>query len=143
MWDSRKSGICTEPPPSYRLPNISDDVGQPVRVRVRFVVKTRRAETRKHDHSWIFGIDVWAVIAAYILAFLMIVLATQLHAQTFTLLHTFNGGADSTRPASGLTMDPAGRLYGTTGKVLISLPAEASPTTWNFNHGSCLGGELP
>jgi uncharacterized repeat protein (TIGR03803 family) len=35
-------------------------------------------------------------------------------AQTFTLLHSFTGAGDGTEPLSGLTMDQAGRLYGTT-----------------------------
>ncbi len=113
MWDSRKQGICAEQLPGRSLPNVSDNVGQPVIVRVTVVVKDRQREARKYDRGWIFGIDVWAVIAAYVLAFLMIFLATQLHAQTFTLLHTFTG-SDGASPVAGLTMDRAGRLYGTT-----------------------------
>jgi len=35
-------------------------------------------------------------------------------AQTFTVLHTFTGGADGGQPYGGLTMDRAGNLYGTT-----------------------------
>src|SRR5580693_4534295 len=34
-------------------------------------------------------------------------------AQTFTVLHTFSGGADGANPFAGLTMDHAGNLYGT------------------------------
>ena len=44
----------------------------------------------------------------------MTTLATAGLAQTFTLLHTFTGGADGGNPSSGLTMDPQGNLYGTT-----------------------------
>lgn len=33
-------------------------------------------------------------------------------AQTFTVLHTFTGGADGANPQDGLTMDGAGNLYG-------------------------------
>ena len=61
---------------------------------------------------WIGGIDLWVTIAAYALALLMIASATQLHAQTYTLLHTFTGGSDGSQPPSGLTMDSAGNLYG-------------------------------
>jgi uncharacterized repeat protein (TIGR03803 family) len=40
--------------------------------------------------------------------------ATQLaQAQTFSVLHNFTGGADGAQPYVGLTMDPAGNLYGT------------------------------
>ena len=34
-------------------------------------------------------------------------------AQTFTVIHTFTGGADGASPVAGLTMDTAGNLYGT------------------------------
>jgi len=41
--------------------------------------------------------------------------ATQLgHAQTFSVLHTFSGGADGYQPYSGVTIDRGGHLYGTT-----------------------------
>ncbi|MGD0930720.1 MAG: hypothetical protein ABR902_08725 [Candidatus Korobacteraceae bacterium] len=36
------------------------------------------------------------------------------HARTFTVLHTFTGGLDGSYPYTGLTMDRAGNLYGTT-----------------------------
>ncbi|MGA2902606.1 MAG: choice-of-anchor tandem repeat GloVer-containing protein [Candidatus Korobacteraceae bacterium] len=59
--------------------------------------------------------DLWATIAAYALALLMIVFATSLHAQTFTVLHAFAPqGRDGYEPLAGLAMDRAGNLYGTT-----------------------------
>lgn len=61
---------------------------------------------------WTGGIDPRVTIAAYALALLMIAFTTQLHAQTFTVLHTFTGGSDGAQPPSGLTMDSAGNLYG-------------------------------
>ena len=70
--------------------------------------------SRKQDHRWVFEINLWATIAAYALALLMIILATQLHAQTFTVLHTFTGGQDGKSPYAGVTLDQAGSLYGTT-----------------------------
>jgi len=42
-------------------------------------------------------------IAAYALALLMIILATQLHAQSFTVIHDFVG-TDGSRPGAGLTI---------------------------------------
>lgn len=36
-------------------------------------------------------------------------------AQTFSVLHTFTGGADGGKPFAGLTLDAGGDLYGTTG----------------------------
>ena len=53
------------------------------------------------------------MVAASAVAFLMILLPLQLHAQTFSVVHSFTGGADGRIPAAGLTMDRAGNLYGT------------------------------
>ena len=68
----------------------------------------------KHERGSGFGIDLWVTVAAIVLALLMIVLATQVHAQTFTVLHTFTGQQDGAYPDGGLTMDVAGNFYGTT-----------------------------
>ncbi len=59
----------------------------------------------KQNRSWTFGVDLWVTVAAVVLALLMIVLATQVHAQTFTVLHSFTGGADGGNPAAGLVME--------------------------------------
>lgn len=59
---------------------------------------------------WIGGIDLWVTLAAYALALLMIAPATQLHAQTYRVLHTFTGGFDGAQPPYGLAMDSAGNL---------------------------------
>jgi uncharacterized repeat protein (TIGR03803 family) len=51
---------------------------------------------------------------------LLVLIATMIlavplaQAQTFTVIHTFTGGADGGSPEGGLTMDAAGNLYGTT-----------------------------
>ena len=44
----------------------------------------------------------------------MIVLATQLHAQTFNVLHSFGSRGDGYEPLSGVTLDAHGNLYGVT-----------------------------
>jgi uncharacterized repeat protein (TIGR03803 family) len=67
----------------------------------------------KQDPGWTFGNDLWTTIAAVALALLMIVLATQLHAQTYNVIYNFTGGPDSGSDA-GLTIDKAGNLNGTT-----------------------------
>jgi len=54
----------------------------------------------------------WA-IANYMTAVLLTVFATELHAQTWTVLHNFTG-PEGAGPQAGLTMDQAGNLYGTT-----------------------------
>jgi uncharacterized repeat protein (TIGR03803 family) len=66
------------------------------------------------DRSQTFRIDLWVTIAAQALALLMIILATQLHAQTFTVLHNFTDGLDGGSPHGALTLDARGNLYGTT-----------------------------
>jgi uncharacterized repeat protein (TIGR03803 family) len=58
--------------------------------------------------------DIWMTLAAMVVAVLMIVAATQMEAQTLTVLHNFTGGTDGYAPYSALTMDRAGNLYGTT-----------------------------
>lgn len=55
-----------------------------------------------------------SLIALAIVFGLTIAATPAAQAQTFNLLHTFTGGIDGTSPASGVTMDRAGRLYGTT-----------------------------
>ena len=62
----------------------------------------------------VLGIDFFITPAALALGLLMIVLATQVQAQTLTVLHTFNSGRDGAIPLAGLTMDENGTLYGTT-----------------------------
>ena len=44
---------------------------------------------------------------------LLLIAIPAAQAQTFTVLHNFTGGADGGQPASALTMDAAGNLYGT------------------------------
>jgi uncharacterized repeat protein (TIGR03803 family) len=45
---------------------------------------------------------------------LTIVASPAAQAQAFAVIHTFTGGGDGAYPASGLTIDRAGNLYGTT-----------------------------
>jgi uncharacterized repeat protein (TIGR03803 family) len=58
------------------------------------------------------AVTVGLTITASLLALLVTAIAAQ--AQTFNVLHAFNGGGDGANPQSGLTMDRGGRLYGTT-----------------------------
>jgi uncharacterized repeat protein (TIGR03803 family) len=69
---------------------------------------------QERDRSWTLRIDLWATIATYALALLMIVLATQVQAQTYIPLHHFKNTPDGWEPWGGLTMDKAGNLYGAT-----------------------------
>jgi len=62
---------------------------------------------------WIFSLP--AARAALAIAFMLTVVASQpAQAQTYTVLHNFTGGQDGANPESGVTMDKAGNLYGTT-----------------------------
>jgi hypothetical protein len=54
---------------------------------------------------WLGGRDLWAIIAAPVIAVLMIALATQLDAQISILQRNFAGGADSANPSTVLTID--------------------------------------
>src|ERR1700722_7282864 len=65
---------------------------------------------------------VWKVrthagAAAVALAFALTAafVAPAAHAQTYTVLYSFTGGADGGDPFAGLILDRAGNLYGTTG----------------------------
>ena len=55
-------------------------------------------------------------VAAFLPLLLLIVFATYpAHAQTYSVIYSFTGGADGGNPSmGGLTMDSAGNLYGTT-----------------------------
>lgn len=55
----------------------------------------------------------WAVIAVA-LALLASAGVVTAQAQTFTVLHTFTGGADGSIPGTNLVMDRRGNIYGTT-----------------------------
>lgn len=64
-------------------------------------------------------------------------LTSTVQAQTFQVIHTFNG-ADGANPMSGLTMDRAGNLYGTTSEGGTSYGGTAyrlkhSGTSWSLN----------
>jgi uncharacterized repeat protein (TIGR03803 family) len=63
---------------------------------------------------WTGEVDLWSAVVAYALALLMMVFATQLHAQTLTVLHSFSTVRDGYEPLAGLAIDAAGNLYGTT-----------------------------
>ena len=52
--------------------------------------------------------------AATLSVVLLLVLASTAPAQTLNVLHSFSGGKDGSQPVSGMTMDKAGNLYGTT-----------------------------
>jgi len=50
---------------------------------------------------------------AVALAFLFLPGVSAIQAQTYTVLHNFDGGDDGGEPASGVTFDQQGRIYGT------------------------------
>jgi len=52
---------------------------------------------------------VWVTVSLAICVSLM----PLAHAQTFSVIHTFTGGADGATPLAGLTLDRAGNIYGT------------------------------
>jgi len=68
----------------------------------------------EQSRKWTASMDLWMILAAVAIATLLIVIATEAQTQTFTVLHTFTGGADGGSPYAGLTQDSAGNFYGTT-----------------------------
>ena len=67
---------------------------------------------------WNFGTKLQAAAspigsALAIVLMLMVFAGPPAQAQVFTTLHTFTGGGDGAAPYAGLSMDRAGRLYGT------------------------------
>jgi hypothetical protein len=51
---------------------------------------------------------------AFALALTFVITASFAHAQTFTTLYTFKGGANGEQPGNFLVIDTKGNLYGTT-----------------------------
>jgi len=47
------------------------------------------------------------------LVFMIVCTTFLMHAQTYSILHNFTGGADGAEPTTGLTMDARGDLFGT------------------------------
>ena len=68
-----------------------------------------------------------------ILAF-AIIATPPAQAQTFTLLHSFTGGADGADPSGSLIGDAAGNLYGTTSDpgVVFQLSASGYTVLYRF-----------
>lgn len=97
--------------------------------------------TREKQHwSQILGLGRRPATAALTLAivFALAVLVTQpAHAQTFSVIHNFTGGADGAAPLAGLTIDRGGNLYGTAydggaGYGTVYMLAH-SGSGWSFN----------
>ena len=61
-----------------------------------------------HLHARKSAVALFAVIAA------VLTIASPVHAQTLTVLHTFNGPPDGSYAVAGPAMDAAGNVYGTT-----------------------------
>jgi uncharacterized repeat protein (TIGR03803 family) len=55
-------------------------------------------------------------------------------AQTFTVLHSFTGGADGSGPQSGVTFDRAGNIYGTTAYGGIANGCEGCGVVYKLSH---------
>jgi len=66
-------------------------------------------------------------IAQITVCFALCCAAVMAQAQTYTIIHTFTGGADGETPDSTLAIDAAGNLYGTTARG-------------GNNNGNCDGG---
>jgi uncharacterized repeat protein (TIGR03803 family) len=70
----------------------------------------------RHNCIWETAPRATAIVLSWAIVLAMAVVATQVQAQTFSVIHTFTGGADGSEPsAGGLASDAAGNLYGTAG----------------------------
>lgn len=86
----------------------------------------RSAQSRSVIFHRITSSATVALMLVIVLAFaLTIVASTEAQAQTYSVIHAFNGGADGARPQAGLTIDTAGNLYGTTGWGGAGIPVMA------------------
>lgn len=70
--------------------------------------------SKSAKHSPLILIGTPLRIATMLALFFVLTLVTTAAAQTFTVLHEFTGGEDGFLPLSGLTLDRAGKVYGTT-----------------------------
>jgi uncharacterized repeat protein (TIGR03803 family) len=55
----------------------------------------------------------WSGVRLTVISVIVIIAASTVQAQTYTILHNFTGGLDGGIPYAGLVMDHAGNLYGT------------------------------
>ena len=62
----------------------------------------------------IYGIRWQRQITVLAIVFILSVVAPAAQAQTYQVIHRFSNGDDGANPAAGLSIDNAGRLYGTT-----------------------------
>jgi uncharacterized repeat protein (TIGR03803 family) len=72
---------------------------------------------RKHFQNRMFNLNSQISRALLALIFVLVLtamLAQRAQAQTYTVLYTFTGGTDGGWPYSGVILDDAGNLYGTT-----------------------------
>jgi hypothetical protein len=69
-----------------------------------------------------------SVCAAILLAVTVVQTA---QSQNYAVIHTFTGGPDGARPATGLTIDKAGNLYGTTSAGSFGKVYHSTNGLWN------------
>src|SRR5579872_6113603 len=65
---------------------------------------------KSHTWTWMTALCPLGALALTI----MFVLTPSAAAQTYRVIYNFTGGLDGKQPEAGLTIDHAGRLYGTT-----------------------------
>ncbi len=69
---------------------------------------------------------VTVVLASLVLLATTVLATLAAQAQTYTVIHSFTGGADGALPDAGLTRDQAGNFYGTAGSSVFKLTKKGS-----------------
>jgi uncharacterized repeat protein (TIGR03803 family) len=73
-----------------------------------------RTSLQPNDLSWADRLSATRGALLLAVQFLLLLHSAPSRAQTFTVLHHFNGGRDGANPAANLILDGKGNLYGTT-----------------------------
>jgi uncharacterized repeat protein (TIGR03803 family) len=75
-----------------------------------------------------------ARMGTVVILLMMSIATTPAHSQTYTEIHVFLGGGNGQTPLAGLTMDPAGNLYGTTAGLFGTVfELRKAQSSWIFN----------
>jgi hypothetical protein len=76
------------------------------------------------------------VIPALAIALVLTIVPVPAQAQTFTVLHSFSGGAGGSNPTGSLLLDGGGNIYGTAYNITYKLSHRGN--SWTLNRCTLL-----